>query len=66
MSFWWMMSLHRSSGLKKSAPALHVDLDSDGQVIGVECLYPRTNGVPVSEVCERYGVELEIPFSFAA
>ena len=47
-------------------PALHVDLDADGQVIGVEFLYPRTNGVSVSEVRERYGVELEIPFSFAA
>lgn len=47
-------------------PALHVDLDADGQVIGVEFLYPRTNGVPVSEVRERYGIELDIPFSFAA
>lgn len=46
--------------------ALHVDLDADGQVIGVEFLYPRTKGVPVSEVRERYGIELEIPFSFAA
>ena len=42
-------------------PALHVDLDAEGQVIGVEFLYPRINGVPVSEVRER-----EIPFSFAA
>jgi uncharacterized protein YuzE len=47
-------------------PVLHVDLDADGQVIGVEFLYPRINGVPVSEVRERYGIELEVPFSFAA
>ena len=47
-------------------PDLHVDLDADGQVVGVEFLYPRTNGVRVTEVRERYGVDLDIPFSFAA
>jgi len=32
----------------------------------VEFLYPRTHGVDGGSVKERYGVDLEIPFSFAA
>jgi uncharacterized protein YuzE len=47
-------------------PNLHVDLDAQGKVIGVEFLYPRTQGVETIQVKDRYGVELEIPFSFAA
>ena len=47
-------------------PALHVDLNAAGEVVGVEFLYPRINGLPVDEVRERYGVDLKIPFSFAA
>jgi len=47
-------------------PSLHVDLDADGEIVGVEFLYPRTHGVDVGSVRERYGVELDIPFSFAA
>jgi uncharacterized protein YuzE len=45
---------------------LHVDLDAQGQVVGVEFLYPRTHGIEVGRVKERYGIDLEIPFSFAA
>lgn len=45
---------------------LHVDLDADGRVVGVEFLYPRTSGMDVALVRERYGIDLEIPFSFAA
>jgi len=47
-------------------PNLHVDIDGDGKVVGVEFLYPRTRGIEVEEVYERYGIELDIPFSFAA
>ena len=47
-------------------PNLHVDIDGDGKVVGVEVLHPRRLGVEVREVKRRYGVELEIPFRFAA
>jgi uncharacterized protein YuzE len=47
-------------------PNLHVDLDAHGHVIGVEFLYPRTQGIETVQVKDRYGIELEIPFSFAA
>ncbi len=47
-------------------PNLHVDIDAQGHVVGVEFLYPRTHGVELAQVKERYGIELEIPFSFAA
>ena len=47
-------------------PDLHVDIDAQGQVVGVEFLYPRSHGVELGEVKERYGIDLEIPFSFAA
>lgn len=47
-------------------PTLHVDLDPDGEIVGVEFLYPRTHGVDVGSVKDRYGIDLEIPFSFAA
>ncbi len=45
---------------------LHVDLDADGGIVGVEFLYPRTHGVDVASVKERYGIDLHIPFRFAA
>jgi uncharacterized protein YuzE len=47
-------------------PNLHVDIDAQGQVMGVEFLYPRTHGIELVQVKERYGIDLEIPFSFAA
>jgi uncharacterized protein YuzE len=47
-------------------PNLHVDLDAAGQVVGVEFLCPRTGGVEVQKIRDRYGIDLEIPFSFAA
>ena len=47
-------------------PNLHVDIDGDGKVVGVEFLYHRARGIEVEEVNERYGIELDIPFSFAA
>jgi len=47
-------------------PTLHVDLDAHGGIVGVEFLYPRTHGVDVASVRDRYGLALDIPFSFAA
>jgi uncharacterized protein YuzE len=47
-------------------PNLHVDLDSAGGVVGVEFLYPRTQGLDAEPIRLRYGIDLEIPFSFAA
>lgn len=47
-------------------PNLHVDLGADGGVVGVEFLYPRSNGIDPAPVKNRYGIDLQIPFSFAA
>lgn len=47
-------------------PNLHVDLDPAGGVVGVEFLYPRTQGLDAEPVRRRYGIDLQIPFSFAA
>ena len=47
-------------------PNLHVDLDAAGDVVGVEFLYPRTQGIDAEPVRVRYGIDLKIPFSFAA
>jgi uncharacterized protein YuzE len=47
-------------------PNLHVDLDGAGSVVGVEFLYPRTQGLDAEPVRVRYGIDLQIPFSFAA
>ena len=47
-------------------PNLHVDLDSSGRVIGVEFLYPSTHGLDPEPVKRRYGIQIDIPFTFAA
>jgi uncharacterized protein YuzE len=47
-------------------PNLHVDLDSTGVVVGVEFLYPRTQGLDSEPIRLGYGIDLEIPFTFAA
>jgi uncharacterized protein YuzE len=47
-------------------PTLHVDLDAGGSVVGVEFLYPRTQGLDPEPIRLRYGIDLEIPFTFAA
>ena len=46
-------------------PRIHVDLDADGRVVGVEFLYPR-QGIDVAPVNAKYGLDLHIPFNFAA
>ena len=45
-------------------PTLHVDLDANEEIVGVEFLYPRT-GMDLDPVKERYGMDLVIPFTFA-
>lgn len=47
-------------------PNLHVDLDASGGVVGVEFLYPRGHGIDATSVKARYGIDLQIPFTFAA
>jgi uncharacterized protein YuzE len=47
-------------------PNVHVDLDRGGAVVGVEFLYPRTHGMDATPLKTRYGIDLHIPFRFAA
>lgn len=48
------------------SPTLHVDLDDNGKPIGVEVLYPRDRGVDLGPLKDRYGIDLKLPFNFAA
>lgn len=48
------------------APNLHVDVDRTGQPVGVEVLYPRAERVDLAPVKERFGVDVPLPFHFAA
>lgn len=45
---------------------LHVDIDSQGRPVGIEILYPTQGGVDLAPVRERFGLELRLPFRFAA
>ena len=45
---------------------LHADLNSTGEVIGVEILYPTQSEVDLAPLRERFGLEIHLPFSFAA
>jgi uncharacterized protein YuzE len=45
---------------------LHVDIDSHGRPVGVEILYPSLGDVDLEPLRERYGLELKVPFRFAA
>ena len=45
---------------------LHVDLDANGQLVGVEILYPTQGGVDLEPLRERFGLQLRLPFNFAA
>lgn len=47
-------------------PNLHVDVDGTGQPIGIEVLYPRAQRVDLTPVKERFGVDVRLPFHFAA
>lgn len=45
---------------------LHVDLGADGRLVGVEILYPSLGDVDLEALRSRYGLELRVPFRFAA
>lgn len=45
---------------------LHVDLGADGRPVGVEILYPTLGGVDLEPLRDRFGLELRLPFRFAA
>lgn len=45
---------------------LHVDLGADGLPVGVEILYPSLGDVDLEPLRDRYGLELKVPFRFAA
>jgi uncharacterized protein YuzE len=47
-------------------PNLHVDFDAEGRMVGIEFLYARARGLDATPISERYGIELAIPFTFAA
>lgn len=44
---------------------LHVDLDENGRPVGVEILDPD-DGIDLGPVKTRFGLELTLPFPFAA
>jgi len=46
--------------------SLSVDLDESGQVIGIEVLNPSTQRIDLTPVLERFGIEIRMPFTFAA
>lgn len=45
---------------------LHADLSPSGELVGVEILYPTLSDVDLEPLKERFGLELRLPFSFAA
>jgi len=58
-----------SPGIQETVEAsdcLHIDIGPDGGVVGIEILYPRLGPVDLSAIKERYGIELTMPFNFAA
>ncbi len=57
------------AGIKRTVeidPRLHVDLDDDDRVVGVEILNPADGDGNLDAVRERFGVALRLPFRFAA
>lgn len=45
---------------------LHVDEDANGSPVGVEILYPSLGDVDLEPLRDRYGLDLKVPFRFAA
>ena len=45
---------------------LHVDLGVDGKPLGIEILYPTNGAVDLGPLLERFGLDLHLPFNFAA
>jgi len=48
------------------SPTIHVDIDDQGQLVGVEVLSPTRGDVDLSSIRDRFGVEVRVPFNFAA
>jgi uncharacterized protein YuzE len=57
------IEIERTVGL---SDRLHVDLDVAGRPVGVELLYPSQPGTDLGPLRERFGLELRLPFTFAA
>lgn len=47
-------------------PRVHVDLDEQDRVVGVEILSPSDGDNGLASVRERFGIEVKLPFRFAA
>jgi uncharacterized protein YuzE len=47
-------------------PNVHVDLDPEGRVVGVEVLYAGDGNFDPTPVNKRFGLNLKIPPIFAA
>lgn len=45
---------------------VHVDLDDQDRVVGVEILHPSDGDNGLASVREQFGIELRLPFRFAA
>ncbi len=45
---------------------LHVDMGGDGNVVGIEILYPSQGGIDLDPLKDRFGLDLHLPFKFAA
>ncbi len=45
---------------------VHVDLGDDDRVVGVEILNPTDGDNELTSVREQFGIEVKLPFRFAA
>ena len=45
---------------------VHVDLDESDRVVGVEILNPTDGDNGLASVREQFGIEVKLPFRFAA
>lgn len=45
---------------------LHVDLDASGRLVGIEILYPTLGEVDLEPIRSRFGLDVRLPFRFAA
>lgn len=50
----------------EASDRLHIDIGPDGSVVGVEILYPGMGPVDLDPIKQRFGIELRVPFTFAA
>ncbi|MGH2752031.1 MAG: DUF2283 domain-containing protein [Actinomycetota bacterium] len=45
---------------------LHIDIGPEGEIVGVEILYPTLGAVDLAGLKDRFGLDLRLPFNFAA